>query len=157
MGSGVHQWKRAILSAVKDHQRRRKSNLLKLNKMKKLLKYITLPIVSGIFLTGCKQEFLDTKPLDKASSVDTWKDPALSEAFVTGLYSGLGQGGFDEQMLASLTDEAVFTHPSRGINVINEAVLNPSNLGWVNVNYRWGKDGSKKRYVWKDQARQPGA
>ncbi|NII23542.1 RagB/SusD family nutrient uptake outer membrane protein [Pseudoflavitalea sp. X16] len=111
--------------------------------MKKLLKYITLPVFSGILLTGCKQEFLDTKPLDKASSADTWKDASLSEAFVTGIYSGLGQGGFDEQMLASLSDEAVFTHPNRGINVVNEGVLNPSNLGWVNVNYRWGKDGGK--------------
>ncbi len=63
------------------------------------------------------------------------------EAFVTGIYAGLGQGGFDEQMLASLSDEAVFTHPSRGINIINEGTLNPSNIGWVNVNYRWGKDG----------------
>lgn len=111
--------------------------------MKKLLKYITLPVFSGILLTGCKQEFLDTKPLDKASSADTWKDASLSEAFVTGIYSGLGQGGFDEQMLASLSDEALFTHPNRGINVVNEGVLNPSNLGWVNVNYRWGKDAGK--------------
>ena len=64
------------------------------------------------------------------------------QTFITGIYAGLGQGGFDEQMLASLSDEAVFTHPSRGINIINEGTLNPSNIGWVNVNYRWGKDGS---------------
>lgn len=111
--------------------------------MKKLLKYITLPVVAGMLLTGCKQEFLDTKPLDKVSSADAWKDAALAEAFITGIYSGLGQGGFDEQMLSSLSDETIFTHAGRNINVINEGILNPSNLGWENVNYRWGKDASK--------------
>jgi len=111
--------------------------------MKKLFLYISIPLFSAAILTGCKQEFLDTKPLDKVSSADAWKDGALAEAFITGIYSGLGQGGFDEQMLASLSDEAVFTHPGRGINVVNEGTLNPSNIGWVNVNYRWGKDGGK--------------
>ncbi|OQP58161.1 carbohydrate-binding protein SusD [Niastella vici] len=106
--------------------------------MKKIL-FCVLIIAIAI---GCKRDFLNTKPLDKVSSADTWKDGALAESFVTGIYAGLGQGGFDEQMLASLSDEAVFTHPSRGINIINEGTVNPSNLGWVNVNYRWGKDGS---------------
>ncbi|WP_276485126.1 RagB/SusD family nutrient uptake outer membrane protein [Paraflavitalea pollutisoli] len=111
--------------------------------MKKLLKYITLPVVASMLLTGCKQEFLDTKPLDKVSSADAWKDAALAEAFITGIYAGLGQGGFDEQMLSSLSDETIFTHAGRNINVINEGILNPSNVGWENVNYRWGKDASK--------------
>ena len=106
--------------------------------MKKILFCVLLLAIAG----ACKRDFLNTKPLDKVSSTDTWKDGALAEAFVTGIYSGLGQGGFDEQMLAALSDEAVFTHPGRGINIINEGTLNPSNIGWVNVNYRWGKDGS---------------
>ncbi|THU39185.1 RagB/SusD family nutrient uptake outer membrane protein [Niastella caeni] len=106
--------------------------------MKKILFCVLIVSIAG----ACKRDFLNTKPLDKVSSADAWKDGALAEAFITGIYAGLGQGGFDEQMLASLSDEAVFTHPSRGINIINEGTLNPSNLGWVNVNYRWGKDGS---------------
>jgi starch-binding outer membrane protein, SusD/RagB family len=101
---------------------------------------IAFSIVLGI--TACDREFLNTKPLTSVPSADTWKDGPLSEAFVTGIYAGLGQGGFDEQMLASLSDEAVFTHPGRGINVVTEGTLNPSNIGWVNVNYRWGKDAS---------------
>src|SRR5581483_5962159 len=88
--------------------------------------------------TSCNRDFLNTKPLDQVPSTDAWKDGALAEAFVTGIYAGLGQGGFDEQMLASLSDEAVFTHPGRGINIVNEGTLNPSNIGWVNVNYDWG-------------------
>lgn len=105
--------------------------------MKKILYCVFIIMIAG----SCNRDFLDTKPLDKVPSEDAWKDGALAEAFITGIYAGLGQGGFDEQMLASLSDEAVFTHPSRGINVVNEGTLNPSNIGWVNVNYRWGKDG----------------
>jgi starch-binding outer membrane protein, SusD/RagB family len=105
--------------------------------MKKILLCVFIIMIAG----SCNRDFLDTKPLDKVPSEDAWKDGALAEAFITGIYTGLGQGGFDEQMLASLSDEAVFTHPSRGINVVNEGTLNPSNIGWENVNYRWGKDG----------------
>jgi hypothetical protein len=105
--------------------------------MKKILFGVIIVAIAG----SCNRDFLDTKPLDKVSSEDAWKDGPLAEAFITGIYAGLGQGGFDEQMLASLSDEAVFTHPSRGINIVNEGTLNPSNIGWVNVNYRWGKDG----------------
>ncbi len=103
--------------------------------MKKILFCVLIVSIAG----ACERDFLNTKPLNQVSSTDTWKDGALAESFVTGIYSGLGQGGFDEQMLASLSDEAVFTHPSRGINIINEGTLNPSNIGWVNENYRWGK------------------
>lgn len=110
--------------------------------MKKILYCVLIMAIPGTMITACKRDFLNTKPLDKVTPEDTWKDGGLSEAFITGIYAGLGQGGFDEQMLASLSDEAVFTHPSRGINVINEGTLNPSNIGWVNVNMRWGKDGS---------------
>jgi hypothetical protein len=109
--------------------------------MKKILYCALIMVVSGSLIIACKRDFLNTKPLDKVSSTDTWKDGALAEAFITGIYAGLGQGGFDEQMSAAVSDEAVFTHPSRGINIINEGTLNPSNIGWVNVNYRWGKDG----------------
>ena len=110
--------------------------------MKKILFYVLFITIAGLIITACERDFLNTKPLDKVLSTDAWKDGALAEAFVTGIYAGLGQGGFDEQMLASLSDEAVFTHPSRGINIVNESTLNPSNIGWENVNYRWGKDGN---------------
>ncbi|WP_205509693.1 RagB/SusD family nutrient uptake outer membrane protein [Longitalea arenae] len=112
--------------------------------MKKILFCVFIIAFAG----SCNRDFLDTKPLDRVPSEDAWKDGALAEAFITGIYTGLGQGGFDEQMLASLSDEALFTHPSRGINVVNEGTLNPSNIGWVNANYRWGKDaGNNDMYA----------
>jgi len=92
-------------------------------------------LLSGVL--SCKKDFLDTKSETTVPSSATWTDGPLSSAFVTGIYSGLGMGGFDEQMLASLSDEAVFTHAGRGINTINEGTLNPSNLGWTNNTYEW--------------------
>jgi starch-binding outer membrane protein, SusD/RagB family len=110
--------------------------------MTKILIRCAIIVLSIFILQACDRDFLSTEPLDRVNSTDAWKDGALAEAFVTGIYAGLGQGGFDEQMLASLSDEAVFTHPGRGINIVNEGTLNPSNIGWVNTNYRWGKDGN---------------
>lgn len=105
--------------------------------MKKINNNVLLVVVFVSLIASCKKDFLDTKSLTTVPSGDTWKDPSLSEAFVTGIYSGLGNGGFDEQELASLTDEAVFTHAGRGINTINEGTLNPSNTGWTNNTYEW--------------------
>ncbi|MGI8635708.1 MAG: RagB/SusD family nutrient uptake outer membrane protein, partial [Segetibacter sp.] len=76
---------------------------------------LMLLIFSSV-LTACKKDFLNTKPVDQVPGSETWKDPALSEAFVFGLYGGLGNGGFEEQMMASVSDEAIFTHAGRGIN-----------------------------------------
>src|SRR4249919_3707982 len=98
-----------------------------MNAMKKIIKNISvLVMIAGIMFTSCNDDFLDLKPSNEVPSEDTWKDPALSEAFVTDIYNGLGNGGFDEQMLSSLSDEAVFVHPGRGINTINEGTLSPS-------------------------------
>ena len=69
----------------------------------------------------------------------------MTEGFVNNIYNGIGNGGFDEQMLASLTDEAVFTHTGRSINTINEGSLSPSNTGWVSGTYEWGTMYSRIR------------
>lgn len=98
--------------------------------------YIFL-LLGGISLFSCNDDFLNTKPLDQVSSADVWVDGSLAEAFVTEIYNGLGNGGFDEQMLASLSDEAMFTHTGRSINTINEGILNASNTGWVSNTYAW--------------------
>lgn len=111
--------------------------------IKKFIITITSAIV--LFFAACNQDYLNTKPLDKVPSEDAWKDGALSEAFVTDIYNGLGNGGLDEQMLSSLSDESVFTHPGRGINVVNEGTLNADNLGWVSGTYEWGSMYSRIR------------
>jgi starch-binding outer membrane protein, SusD/RagB family len=93
--------------------------------------------MSLLAVTGCNDDFVNTKPLVEVPSEDVWRDPGLAEAFVTDIYSGLGNGGFDEQMLASLTDESIFTHPGRNINVITEARSNPAQPGWINNTLNW--------------------
>ncbi|QRQ99777.1 RagB/SusD family nutrient uptake outer membrane protein [Dyadobacter sandarakinus] len=99
---------------------------------------LAIALASSIGLSACDTEFLDVNPPSEIASDQVWTDGALSEAFVTGIYAGLNQGGFSEQMLASLTDEAVFTHTGRNINTVNEGSLSPSNLGWVDNTYGWG-------------------
>lgn len=90
-----------------------------------------------VVVSSCNHDFVNTMPLDQVSESAVWTDPSLTEAFVTELYGGLGNGGFDEQMLASLTDEASFTHPGRGITTITESRSNPADIGWVNGTLSW--------------------
>lgn len=101
----------------------------------KAILFILASCVVGYF--SCKQDFLDTQPLDKISSEATWKDGALSEAFIYNVYSYLGYGGFEEQALAALTDEAMFTHAGRNINTFNEGSESPANLAWFSPTYEW--------------------
>ncbi|MDJ1494045.1 RagB/SusD family nutrient uptake outer membrane protein [Cytophagaceae bacterium DM2B3-1] len=102
------------------------------------IRYISLCfIVTLLLITSCNDDFLNTKPLGEVPDDALWKDAALTEAFVTQIYNGLGQGGFNEQMLASLTDEAIFTHPGRGINTITESRSNPADRGWINGTLDW--------------------
>lgn len=102
------------------------------------IKYVSFTIIMVLGIaTGCNDDFVNTKPLNEVSEADVWVDAGLTEAFVTGIYDGLGLGGFYEQMIASLTDEAVFTHPGRGINTITESRSNPADIGWVNETHDW--------------------
>lgn len=90
-----------------------------------------------LVLFSCNKDFLERNPLGDVSSTTAWQDAALSEAFVTNNYGGLGLGGYNEQMLASLTDEATFTHTGRNINTVVEASSSATNPGWVNGTYEW--------------------
>ena len=106
--------------------------------MKNKFIHITLLLIGSSVFFSCKKSALELQPLGTISSEATWKDGPLATAFVTDIYNGLGTGGFDEQMLASLSDEAVFTHTGRGITTINDGSLSASNLGWVHATYEWG-------------------
>jgi starch-binding outer membrane protein, SusD/RagB family len=105
--------------------------------MKKITYKLLSLILAGSILAACNKDFLNTLPQDQITATETWKDAALAEAFVNGIYGGLYEGGFDEQMLASITDEAIFTHAGRNINTINQGTLSPSNPGWQNRHTNW--------------------
>jgi len=105
--------------------------------MKNINKYLAILFIACFLFTSCNDDFLNTRDLGQVSESTVWVDGALSEAFVIGIYEGFGQGGFNEQMLASLTDEAMFTHPGRGITTITEGRSNPADIGWVNATINW--------------------
>ncbi|MEB2778804.1 RagB/SusD family nutrient uptake outer membrane protein [Algoriphagus sp. C2-6-M1] len=106
--------------------------------MKRNIKQLVILVAASLTIASCNNDFLNTEPLGEISQSAVWSDPALAEAFVIGTYQGFGNGGFDEQRLASLTDEAIFTHPGRGITNITEARVNSADQGWVNNTYSWG-------------------
>ena len=95
---------------------------------------VALPLVVAM---ACNDDFTSITPLSQVSEGSVWSDAGLAEAAVTGVYNGLGAGGLDEQMLASLTDEALFTHTGRGINTINESRANSADTGWINNTWDW--------------------
>ncbi len=104
-------------------------------KIRNLTYFILLAMVVG---TACNQDFLNTQPLDKISSDATWGDGPLSEAFIYNVYSFLGYGGFEEQGLSSITDEAMFTHAGRNINTFTQGSEQPGALAWMSSTYEWG-------------------
>jgi starch-binding outer membrane protein, SusD/RagB family len=110
--------------------------------MRMMMKRITITIwvaaVGMLMPMACNTDFLNTEPLDRISSDLTWSDGPLSEAFIYNVYSSLGYGGFEEQMLAAYTDEAMFTHAGRNINPFTEGAESPANLAWMSGTYEWG-------------------
>ena len=94
-------------------------------------------LLPSVITLSCNDDFTSITPLSEVSESSVWADAGLAEATVTGAYNGLGAGGLDEQMLASLTDEAIFTHTGRGINTINESRTNSADTGWINNTWDW--------------------
>jgi hypothetical protein len=102
-------------------------------------------VAALLMFSSCSDEFLNTQPLGEVSESAVWTDAALAEAFVTEIYAGLGLGGFEEQMLASLTDEAIFTHPGRNITTVTEARSNAADPGWISGTRSWSNMYSRIR------------
>jgi hypothetical protein len=101
------------------------------------MKNIIIALVALLFINSCNDDFVNTQPLDQLAQTAVWTDGSLAEAFVSEIYAGLGNGGFDEQMNASLTDETMFTHPGRNITTITESRSNPADPGWINGTLSW--------------------
>ncbi len=107
--------------------------------MKRTILSITIVLLAMIVIPfSCSEEFLDTQPLDRISSDATWADGPLAEAFIFNVYASLGYGGFEEQGLAAITDEAMFTHAGRNINTFTQGLEGPGALAWKSPTYEWG-------------------
>lgn len=106
--------------------------------MKTIFKFWLLFICTAIPFS-CNTDFLDTTPVAQVPAETTWSDGPLSQAFIFGIYSYLGYGGFEEQMLASYTDEAMFTHAGRSINTFTEGTETASQMAWISDTYEWSE------------------
>ncbi|WP_367209415.1 RagB/SusD family nutrient uptake outer membrane protein [Sphingobacterium sp. R2] len=107
--------------------------------MKKITNISLILLVLSATLHACNDDFVSTKPLSEVPQEVVWSDAGLSEAFVTEIYNGFGVGGFYEQQMASMTDEALFTHPNRGINTVTESRSNPADQGYIMETYEYGR------------------
>lgn len=98
-------------------------------------------LISSTFVLfpSCSTDFLDVNPPNQLKSEIVWEDPLTAQAFVNDIYNGFEQGGLGEQMLASVSDEAMFTHPGRGIDIVNAGGSNATTLGWVDNTWAWGR------------------
>ncbi|WP_116788678.1 RagB/SusD family nutrient uptake outer membrane protein [Flavobacterium psychrotrophum] len=63
-------------------------------------------LIAMAFTTGCSDDFLDVKPLDRYSDAAVWSDQALVKNYVNGIYEGMHYG-FNAEMFASISDEAM--------------------------------------------------
>lgn len=104
--------------------------------MKKILKAISILVVTGSLMAACNEDFLNTQPLDKASADLVWSDPALSESFVTDIYNGIREGLLDQMSQDCQTDNALYNF---GKQIIMEAAISPSNTGTVANRYEWSE------------------
>ncbi|MRI01477.1 RagB/SusD family nutrient uptake outer membrane protein [Kriegella sp. EG-1] len=93
---------------------------------KELIKNVML-ITFTMLVVGCNDDFLETQPLSQASEDQVWTDPKLAEAAVLDLYQGTWAGTLTrEETTDAFTDQAVFTHPGRGVDGYTEGKMNPA-------------------------------
>ncbi len=112
-------------------------------KFKFKLQYISLAFVG--LMASCNDDFVSTRPLNEAPEELVWTDAALAQAFIYEIYNGFGVGGFEEQQMASMTDEALFTHPGRGINTVTESRSNAADQGYIMGTYSYANMYSRIR------------
>jgi len=107
---------------------------------KNLFKIGTLAVFA-LLMVSCNEDFLETTPLDQASEPQVWSDKALAEAAVLDLYQGTWAGTLTrEETTDAFTDQAVFTHPGRGVDGYTEGKMNPAGsfmdmqwMSWSNL------------------------
>tara|TARA_R110002020_G_scaffold384233_7_gene595200 strand:+ start:13247 stop:15115 length:1869 start_codon:yes stop_codon:yes gene_type:complete len=95
--------------------------------MKKNVLKITALLAFGFLFVGCNEDFLETTPLSEVADTSVWSDPKLAEAAVLDLYQGTWAGTLTrEETTDAFTDQAVFTHPGRGVDGYTEGKMNPA-------------------------------
>jgi len=84
-------------------------------------------LVLGFVLASCNDDFLETTPLSEVAESNVWSSQKLAEAAVLDLYQGTWAGTLTrEETTDAFTDQAVFTHPGRGVDGYTEGKMNPA-------------------------------
>ncbi|MFV0376428.1 MAG: RagB/SusD family nutrient uptake outer membrane protein [Mangrovibacterium sp.] len=97
------------------------------------MKKITILILGlFIFVTSCKEDFLEVAPLDRYSDAAVWSDPALISAYVNNIYMGMHYG-FQTEMLSSICDESMDVWGWETQPVLNSQI----NDSYLAVFYHW--------------------
>lgn len=95
--------------------------------MRRYLRTTTVAALALFGLAACDNSVLDVDPKDQISDEAVFTDPGLAESFLNDIYIGLGTG-FNEVMLASLTDETMMTH-NYATDRVMQGLISPSDLG----------------------------
>ncbi len=80
-------------------------------------------------IVSCNHDFMDTKPQTEITADDIWKEASLAKAYMYDIYFTFQDAGFTEELQASATDEALFTH-GREFRETNAGAVTDVNLGW---------------------------
>lgn len=92
--------------------------------MKKNILKLTLWSLLLFTAVGCEEDFLDTTPLSEIAEASVWADQNLARAAVLDLYQGTWAGTLTEEETSdAYTDNAVFTHPGRGVDGYTEGKM----------------------------------
>ena len=95
--------------------------------MKKIFFNVVSGVMFSLALVGCQDDFLNTTPLSEIAESSVWSSAKLAEAAVLDLYQGTWAGTLTrEETTDAFTDQAVFTHPGRGVDGYTEGKMNPS-------------------------------
>ena len=95
--------------------------------MKKIFFKVASSVLFGLALIGCQDDFLNTTPLSEIAESNVWSSTKLAEAAVLDLYQGTWAGTLTrEETTDAFTDQAVFTHPGRGVDGYTEGKMNPA-------------------------------
>jgi len=104
--------------------------------MRKQLVKISYLLAFGFVVVGCNDDFLETQPLSQASDLSVWTDLKLAEAAVFDLYQGTWAGSLtSETTTDAFTDQAVFTHPGRGVDGYTEGKMSPDYGTFMNMQW----------------------
>lgn len=112
------------------------------------IRYSILFAIIIVCLPGCKDDFLDVKPLDKYSDAAVWEDPVLVQSYVNNIYMGI-PFPFTTLMLSSCVDESMAVWDWES-SLVTQSVLSPSYLAIFDNGF-W--TGSLRYMTWNNMYR----